>query len=304
MKRRQFVSRSLIWGAGLFAGQGITAWASQEKIFVEPGAKLEKLPIDFGFAEGPVADSRGDIYFSDWEKKRIYLWSEKTGISVFIENAPGTVGLDLIGDETLITASTDKRSIISINLKDKKETVLADRYHGIRLNSPNDLWCDPKGGVYFTDPRFVYMPDPVEQDKEGVYYLSPDRKRLVRVIGDLDKPNGLTGSIDGGLLYVDDTPPNKTFVYSINPDGTLTNKKLFAKVGFDGIKVDSMGNVYITAPGKTIEIFSPAGAKIGRIEVPQRPTNLCFGGKDRQTLFITTIKTAYTLKMRVKGIVK
>lgn len=143
------------------------------------------------------------------------------------------------------------------------------------------------------------MKQPKEQEVEGVYYLSPDRKWLVRVIEDLKQPNGLVGSLDGSLLYVNDTPQNKTFVYTVNQDGSLTGKKLFAPVGYDGMKVDSAGNVYITSKG--INIYSPAGKQLDHIEVPERPTNLCFGGIDGKTLFITTIPNMYMLRMNAEG---
>ncbi len=302
MNRRTFGAHATLLTAAFFIGRNTPVRAAGEEEFTAPGAKMIKLPVNFGFAEGPVTDSRGDVYFSDWKTKRIYRWSESEGLSVFMENAPGTVGLDLDGKGNIIAASTDKRAIVSIRLSDQRETMLTDRFNGIRLNSPNDLWCDPKGGVYFSDPRFVQMPEPVEQDREGVYYLSPNRKRLVRVIGDMEKPNGITGSLDGKRLYVNDTPRDKTYVYSVNRDGTLAGKKLFADTGYDGMKVDSAGNVYITTQANSIVVFSPSGEKIGRIGVPGRPTNLCFGGKDRDALFITTIPSVYTVKARVKGI--
>jgi gluconolactonase len=302
MNRREFGRRLALAGAAIFFQRAIPAHATEENAFTAPGAKLEKLPVPFGFAEGPVADRAGDIYFSDWAKKRIYRWSEKNGLSVFMENAPGMVGMDLDPKGNLILASTDKRAILSLDPRDKTETVLADRYNGIRLNSPNDLWCDRKGGVYFSDPRFVQMSEPTEQEVEGVYYLSPDRKRLTRVIGDMQKPNGVCGSLDGKLLYVNDTPADKTWVYRIDPDGTLSGKKLFADMGYDGMTVDRSGNIYITTQKKGVVIFSPSGTELGHIEIPERPTNLCFGGKERKILFITTIPAVYTIRMRVKGI--
>jgi gluconolactonase len=217
-----------------------------------------------------------------------------------MENVPGPVGMDIDSDGNIIVASTGKRSILSIDPKTGKHTVLADRYNGIRFNSPNDLWCDAKGGVYFTDPRFVKLPEPVEQDTEGVYYISPDREQVIRVIGDLDKPNGVIGSSCGSLLYVNDTAADKTYVYSVNQDGSLAGKTLFAPVGYDGMAVDSEGNVYITG-NKGVEVYSPSGEHLEHIDIPKRPTNICFGGSDYMTLFITTIPEAYTLRMRVKG---
>jgi gluconolactonase len=288
----------------MFAGSFLkrcpaSAQTEHKQSLVAPGAKPEKLPEGFGFAEGPVPDDRGNVLFVDYPRNRINQWSVDNTLSVFMENVPGPVGMDIDSRGNIIVASTGKRSILSIDPKSGKQTVLADRYNGIRLNSPNDLWCDAKGGVYFTDPRFVKLPEPVEQDVEGVYYITPDRKTIIRVIDDLEKPNGVIGSSDGSLLYVNDTPADKTYVYTVNPDGTLSGKKLFAPVGYDGMAVDSRGNVYITARG--LEIYTPSGEHIEHIDVPRRPTNICFGGSDGMTLFITSIPEAFTLRMRVKG---
>ncbi len=299
MRRRKFGGSLALFMTSVFSRNAGAIEENQGKSLVAPGAKLEKLPQGFGFAEGPVADDRGNVFFADYPKNRIYRWSVDGELSVFMENVPGPVGLDLDLKGNVIVASTGKRAILCLNPETKQEIALAERYNGIRLNSPNDLWRDAKGGVYFTDPRFVRLPEPAEQDVEGVYYLSPDRKRLIRVIGDMEKPNGVTGSLDGSLLYVNDTPADKTYVYTVNPDGSLSGKKLFAPEGMDGMTVDSAGNVYITSKG--VEIYSPAGKKLEHIEIPKRPTNLCFGGRDNMTLFITTIPEAYTLRMRVRG---
>ena len=285
-----------VWASG-----GFTQTASSEgESVIAPGAKLEKLPGAFNFTEGPVADERGNVYFSDYRNNRICMWSVEGVLSVFLADAWGPDGLDIDRDGRIISTATNTHAILAIDPKTKAVEVLADTYGGKPLNSPNDLWRDKKGGIYFTDPRFVSLPFPPEQDVMGVYYLSPDRKSLIRVIGDLKKPNGVTGSPDEKLLYVDDTAVEKTFVYTIAHDGTLSNRREFAPVGYDGLTTDDRGNVYIT--GKGVFVYSPSGNLLEHIAVPEQPTNVCFGGKDRKTLFITTLRTSvYTLKMRVRG---
>ncbi len=141
----------------------------------------------------------------------------------------------------------------------------------------------------------------MEQDQQAAYYLSPDGKQLTRVAADLKQPNGLIGTPDGKTLYVADIGDNKTFAYDIQPDGSLTNKRLFCSLGSDGMTLDSAGNVYLTGNGVTV--YDKAGKKIQQIAVPEGWTaNVCFGGADMQTLFITAGKGLYSLKMKVKGV--
>ena len=183
-------------------------------------------------------------------------------------------------------------------------TVLVEKYKGKKLNGPNDLWRHPNGGIYFTDPYYkeTYWTDPnKEQDGQHVYYLAPDRKTLIRVTDDLVAPNGIIGTPDGKLLYVADIGASKTYVYTINADGTLSNKKLFCDMGSDGMTIDNEGNVYLTGNGVTV--FNPAGEKIEHIKIREPWTaNVCFGGKDQDTLFITASKSLYSVKMRTRGV--
>jgi gluconolactonase len=139
----------------------------------------------------------------------------------------------------------------------------------------------------------------MEQDGEHVYYLKPDHEELIRVIHNMVRPNGVIGTPDGKLLYVADNGDNKTFVYSIEPDGTLSNKELFAPEGSDGLTLDVEGNLYLTGEG--VSVYDSDGSKIGTIQVPERPANVCFGGKQKQTLYITARTSLYSLQMRVKG---
>jgi gluconolactonase len=141
----------------------------------------------------------------------------------------------------------------------------------------------------------------VQQDCQGVYYLAPGASALTRVVNDMKEPNGIIGTPDGKTLYVADIRGNKTYVYDIQADGTLQNKKLFCELGSDGMTLDSAGNVYLT--GKGVTVFDKAGKEIEKIAVPESWTaNICFGGKERDTLFITASKSLYSLKMRVKGV--
>jgi gluconolactonase len=176
-------------------------------------------------------------------------------------------------------------------------------YRGKLLNGPNDVWIRPGGGLYITDPYYKrpwWNRGPKELS-EDVYFLAPDNASLIRVIDDMNKPNGIIGTPDGKTLYVSDIDGHKTYRYRIQPDGSLTEKALFCELGSDGMTIDDQGNVYLT--GRGVSVFDSTGKKIEQIDVQERWTaNVCFGGKDRHTLFITASKGLYSMRMKVKGV--
>jgi len=275
------------------------AGCSDEKLNVVAfGAKVKKLADGFRFTEGPASDAQGNIFFTDIPNNRIHKWSLAGKLSTFRENSGGANGLFFDKAGNLLACEHANRRLVSID-PEGKVTILADRYKNKKFNSPNDLWLDPKEGIYFTDPRYGNR-DNIEQDGEHVYYLSPDRKTIIRVVDDMVRPNGLIGTADGRVLYITDHGGNKTYVYTINDDGTLSNKKLFAPEGSDGMTIDNEGNIYLTTAA--VSVYSSAGEKIDTIEVPETPTNVCFGGKDKHTLFITARTSLYSVRMRVKGL--
>jgi len=275
----------------------LTGSSAETASVVAPGAKVEKLAGGFRFTEGPAADAKGNIYFSDIPNNRIHKWSLDGLLSTFRENSGGSNGLYFGKKGNLLACEGGGRRLVSIDPRGKV-TVLADKYQNKRFNSLNDLWIDPKGGIYFTDPSYGRR-DNLEQDGEHVYYLSPDRKRLIRVINDMVRPNGVIGTPDGKLLYVADHGGKKTFAYKINNNGTLSNKKLFAPEGSDGMTVDNEGNIYLTT--RVVAVYNKKGQKIETIKVPEGPANVCFGGPDKRTLFITARTSLYSVRMRVKA---
>jgi len=129
----------------------------------------------------------------------------------------------------------------------------------------------------------------------------PATKKLTRIIDDLTQPNGIIGTPDGKTLYVADIRGRKTFAYDINADGSVTNKRLFAESGSDGLTIDSAGNIYMTA-GRAVEVYDSTGKHLESIPVPENPSNVCFGGKDRKTLFITARTGFYAVKTQVTGV--
>ncbi|MBN2031558.1 SMP-30/gluconolactonase/LRE family protein [bacterium] len=274
-----------------------------EKIgLIQPGARVIKLADGFQFTEGPAVDVEGNIFFTDQPNNRIFKWSVDDQLTVFHESPQRANGLFFDREGQLLACADLHNRLISINPQGEV-TVLVDQYMNKRLNGPNDLWPDPKGGIYFTDPyyrRDYWDHAEKEQDTEAVYYLTSDRKELIRVVDDLVKPNGIVGSPDGQMLYVADIGANKTYVYRIGEGGKLLEKTLFAEEGSDGMTIDIEGNIYLTRRG--ISVYDPSGKKLGTIDVPEWPANLCFGGGERQTLFITARTSLYAIRMGVKGL--
>ena len=271
------------------------ATAAEE--LLAPGAKVEKLADGFAFTEGPACDAKGNIYFSDVRNSRIHKWSLDGKLTTAREDTGRANGLYFDRPGNLLACEGGNRRLTSTS-PDGKVTVLADGYQGKKLNSPNDLWIDPRGGVYLTDPRYGPQ-DGLEQDGFHVYYLPPGGKELVRVLDDLVKPNGVVGTADGKLLYVADAGDNKTYVYRIQSDGSLGDRKLIAPLGSDGMTLDERGNLYLTRGA--VHVYGSEGRKIATIEVPEGPANVCFGGADRRTLFITARKSLYSVRMNVRG---
>jgi sialate O-acetylesterase len=270
---------------------------------VAPGAKLQKLAGDFKFTEGPAADADGNVYFTDQPNDRILKWGTDGKLSTFLQPCGRSNGLCFDGKGDLWACADEKNELWRIDPKGQVTVVVRD-YKGKLLNGPNDIWIRPDGGIYLTDPyykRDYWKRGPKEQDREAVYYLAPDHKALTRVADDLEQPNGIIGTPDGKLLYVADIKANKTYAYDVQADGTLKNKRLFCDLGSDGMTLDSEGNVYLT--GKGVTVFDRTGRQVEHIDVPEPWTaNVCFGGQDRQTLFITASKSLYGLRMRVKGV--
>ena len=274
---------------------------------IAPGAKLEKLIGDYKFTEGPAADKQGNVYFTDQPNDRILKYSAADGtVTEWMKPAGRSNGLCFDNAGQLIACADEKNQLWSINPETKQITVLIENYNGKLLNGPNDVWVAPDNTIYFTDPLYrreywkgVREPA-AQQDKQAVYSLSPDRKTLKRVIEDLRQPNGIIGTADGKTLYVADIGDRKTYRYDLSKDGAPSNKKLHCEMGSDGMTLDNQGNLYLT--GRGVHVFDKTGQKVTQIEIPEGWTaNICFGGKENDTLFITASKSLFAIKTAVKG---
>jgi gluconolactonase len=297
MKKSIFFLISLI-----FYVFNLSAQENGLNVILAEGAKPEKIADGFQFTEGPTADRKGNIYFTDQPNDRILVWNEKSGLSTFLQPCGRSNGMAIDRQGNLWSCADEKNEIWKIS-PDKKVEKITGSFEGHVYNGPNDVWIVPDGGIFFTDPYFKrtwWDHTEMPQDKQCVYYLKPDHKTVVRAISDLLQPNGIVGTPDGKSLFVADMKGNKTWSYTINPDGTLTGKKLFCEMGSDGMTIDSKGNIYLV--GRGVTIFDNTGKKLGNIPIPESWTsNVCFGGKDLKNLFITASKSLYRISLKVKG---
>ena len=277
---------------------------------VPASAKIEKLAGGFRFTEGPVWIQPGYLLFSDIPASSIVKWAPGGGVSLF--RAPiGSNGLTLDSEGRLVICGHTDRSISRFE-KDGSMTVLADRYKGKRLSSPNDLVYKSDGSLYFTDPPYGLEKEDDDPEKEvefnGIYRLSGSKLQLVHK--GMNRPNGLAFSPDENYLYVANSDPAKSLWmrFEVQPDGSLANDTVFYDVtqeteeGLpDGMKVDKKGNLYCTGPGG-VWIFSPDGKHLGTIKPPEVPANCAWGGSDGKTLYITAQTGLYRIRLEAEGV--
>jgi len=269
-----------------------------------PGAKVRKLADGFRFTEGPTADADGNVYFTDQPNDRILKWDVKQGrLSTFLQPAGRANGMCFDRQWRLIACADETNALWRVDPATRQVEVLAWQYEGRPLNGPNDVWVAPNGDLYFTDPYYQrpwWKHKEPPQPGQHVYRLSADGRSLTRVADDLEQPNGIIGSADGRTLYVADIRAGRTYAYDIRPDGSLANKRLFCSSGSDGMTLDEAGNLYLT--GRGVLVFDRNGRHLGTIEVPERWTaNVCFGGPDRKTLYITASTGLYAVELRHRG---
>jgi gluconolactonase len=291
---------------------------------VPPNPKIFKLAEGFKFIEGPVWVRDGRyLLFSDPNNNTIYKYTPDGQLTVFREKSgydgadiaeygqPGSNGLTLDREGRLTINEHGNRRVTRLE-KDGRLTVLADRYEGKRLNSPNDLVYKSDGSLYFTDPPFglpKFYDDPrKELAYSGVFRLAGGTLQLVSK--DLIGPNGLAFSPDEKYLYVDNWDIKKKVVmrYDVNADGTLSNGRIFfdmtgapGEEALDGLKVDQQGNLYVSGPGG-LWIISSEGKHLGTIKAPKLPANFAWGDEDGRTLYMTARTGLYRMRLNVPGV--
>jgi gluconolactonase len=280
-------------------------------------AKLERLATGCRWAEGPAYFPAGRyLVWSDIPNDRIVRWDETDGhVSAFRSPAGYTNGhtVDRLG--RLVSCEHLARRVTRTEF-DGTITVLADRYQGKRLNSPNDVVVRSDGSVWFTDPSYGIDHDyeGLRQDREQdgchVYRVDPGTAEVTRVADDFARPNGLAFSPDESRLYISDTGathdpdgPRHIRVFDVVDDRTLSGGEVFAVCDagiFDGFRFDEDGRLW-TSAGDGVHCFDPDGTLIGKIRVPEAVANVCFGGRHRNRLFITATSSVYAVYLLVRG---
>ena len=291
---------------------------------ISPTAKIEKLAGGFQFTEGPVwvKDGGGHLLFSDIPANAILKWTPDGKVTPFrtpVFPGPfpdgqfvGSNGLTLDAQGRLVSCEHGNRRMARTE-KDGSIRVLADRFEGKRLNSPNDAVYKKNGDLYFTDPPYGFLKqddDPAKELKfNGVFRLTPAGK-LDLMVKDMTRPNGLGFSPDEKKLYIANSDPSRKIwmVYEVKADGTLTNGRVFFDVTAekadglpDGMKLDARGNLYCTGPGG-VWVFSPEGKHLGTIQPPEIPANCHWGDADGKTLYMTARTGLYRIKLAATGI--
>ena len=342
----------LIETPAAFAGLGLTAQNTASVVGSTPlkvdrldpsidriiprGATLERVSTGYKWVEGPVW-AHGSLYFAAIRSNSIRKWTPGAGASIFLQPSgykgsapyggpePGSNGMTLDARGRLTVAGHAQRDVFRLEsfAPGAQITILADSYHGRRLNSPNDLVYRSDGSLYFTDPPYG-LPTQGDSDPEkelkvnGVYRIphaleqkpgtQPARSELQLVIGNLTRPNGLAFSPDEKYLYVDNSQPKRLWMrYRVLPDGSLTDAKVLydatsdPRIGNpDGMKVDEEGNIYSAGPGG-VWIITPQGKPLGVILMPERTANLTWAGPDRRTLYIVATTSIYRVRLKIPG---
>ena len=280
------------------------ALASNEGVTETADGKVTLIADGYQFTEGPAVDSQGVVFFTDQPNDRILKVDLEGKVTEFMKPAGRSNGMFFAPDGKLIACADEKNEMWEI-APDKSHRVLFGKFEERKLNGPNDVWIDSNSTMYFTDPYYQrkwWEHKTRPQSKQSVYRVDRDGANVTLVDDSLVQPNGIVGDWERRLLFVADIGDSKTYQYTIANDGTLVDRKLFCSSGSDGMTIDDQGNLYLTGK-KGVTVFNKIGKEIQIISVPENWTaNVCIGGKDRKTLFITASDSLYTVRIKNRGL--
>ena len=282
----------------------------QLNAFFSRDSEIEIVSDGLKFLEGPAWHPyEKRLRFSDILGNSTLQWSAGAGLSLYRRNSHMANGNTYDRQGRLLSCHHASSRVTRMD--GESMTVLASHYNGAELNSPNDIVVKRDGSVYFTDPPFgreskVGIPRPTQLDFNGVYRWDSDDASLTLLTASLNRPNGLCFSADESLLYINDSPEYKIYVFEVAEDGALSNRRLFAKTAGDGpgvpdgMKIDCEGNIYCCAQGG-LHIFRADGSFLGRLRTPMQITNFTWGDDDLCSLYLTGITTLYRVRARIPG---
>lgn len=265
--------------------------------WIETGSKIEKLPKDFIFTEGPCWTKRGTLVFSDIPANKIYEWNGKE-FSDLVTDSKNANGITQDSEGNLLICHHGSRQVTRLGAGAKSDVLAAEWAEG-KFNSPNDIAVDPQGRVFFTDPSYgLPRGEKLPYGTKNVFAIL--NGKVTKVMTGRNMPNGLVFSLDGKKLYVADSADSKIDVIEVEGDKFSEPKLLCDAPGPDGIRLDKSGNIW-AACGDGVRIISPKGDLLGTIAFPEQPANLCFA-EDGKTLFVTARKGVYRVRVTMQGV--
>jgi gluconolactonase len=264
------------------------------------GDGVEKVAGGFGFIEGPVWSHDGFLVFSDIERQKIMKLAADGSTTVYRDRSNAANGNATDAQGRLYTCERDGRRVARMT-RDGSLSVVADRWEGKKLNSPNDVTVRKDGHVYFTDPASKAVQEPMEIGFNGVYHVRPDGK-ISLVSRTMSRPNGVALSPDGHILYVADSEKRAIVAFDLDEQGNALHERVLIAAtdgSPDGLRVSAAGNLYIACRG--IAVYSPDGKLLRTIAVPEQPANCGFGDADLRTLYITARTSLYKVRLSEPG---
>jgi len=283
---------------------------------IAAGTKVEVIKSGFSGTEGPIGLPDGSLIFTETQANRITKIDKDNNTSTFLENTNGSNGLAFDGKGRLISVQTTPgKTLIGVIYPKGQEATLSDNYDGKPYGRPNDLVVDKTGGVYFSEPgpnAAPGQPPPAPPLTPAVYYL-PAGGKSIRIAEGINRPNGIQLSPDEKTLYVNDSSGEYVLAFDIKPDGTVGNRRNFAKYptvnksssggvtsGADGLALDHAGRLYVVSLGG-VHVFDPKGELLGTIPLSLQGQNIAFAGADKKTLYIVGRGAAFKVRLLTEG---